>query len=109
MLSRNALIATTAVNSMRLDRKTRYFCYQLGFGSQPQVFSQGVSGWSDVKLSGTYRTRKFRKLSRERLICQTLHPAHHDQRGLKTLNPRSFWLTLSNGATNATRGKLVYG
>ena len=44
------------------------------------------------------------------------HPAHHDQRGLKTLNPLSFWLTFSNGATNATRilprsysGKLVRG
>ena len=42
MASRNMFVVTTAVNLMRLDRKTRHFCYLLGFGSQPQVFSHGV-------------------------------------------------------------------
>ena len=38
----NALVFTTAVISMRFDRKTRYFCYRLVLGSQRQVFSQGA-------------------------------------------------------------------
>ena len=40
-LSRTALVVTTVVSLIHLDRETRDFCLRLGFGSQPQVFSQG--------------------------------------------------------------------
>ena len=58
ILSRTALVVTTSVSSMRLDRTTQFFCYRLPLGTDLLVL-QGWVAHSVSKSRGTEKVPGF--------------------------------------------------